>query len=168
METKNCPYCGEEILTTAKKCKHCGEWVDLSADITTQNSIKEADARVKDLSDSLVEAEAYKEDTGYSCMSNIFFTVIFVVAAIILKPSETTHINKVKEKIIETYMERNQYNIANDNKTQYMLKAAVDNQISYKIKDYIIFNMCEVEDLNTGEKKTCSIGAFGFVYVATK
>ena len=49
-----------------------------------------------------------------------------------------------------------------------MLKAAVDNQISYKIKDYIIFNMCEVEDLNTGEKKTCSIGAFGFVYVATK
>lgn len=27
METKNCPYCGEEILATAKKCKHCGEWL---------------------------------------------------------------------------------------------------------------------------------------------
>jgi hypothetical protein len=24
---KNCPYCGEEILATAKKCKHCGEWI---------------------------------------------------------------------------------------------------------------------------------------------
>lgn len=24
----NCPYCGEEILATAKKCKHCGEWLD--------------------------------------------------------------------------------------------------------------------------------------------
>lgn len=25
---KNCPYCGEQILDVAKKCKHCGEWVD--------------------------------------------------------------------------------------------------------------------------------------------
>ena len=28
METKLCPYCGEEILTTAKKCKHCNEWLE--------------------------------------------------------------------------------------------------------------------------------------------
>lgn len=27
-EVRNCPYCGEEILAVAKKCKHCGEWLD--------------------------------------------------------------------------------------------------------------------------------------------
>ena len=27
-DIKQCPYCGEEILTTAKKCKHCGEWLE--------------------------------------------------------------------------------------------------------------------------------------------
>ena len=26
--TKRCPYCGEEILGVAKKCKHCGEWLE--------------------------------------------------------------------------------------------------------------------------------------------
>ena len=27
-KTERCPYCGEEILAIAKKCKHCGEWLD--------------------------------------------------------------------------------------------------------------------------------------------
>ncbi len=33
-ETKICPYCSEEILATAQKCKHCGEWLNESK---TQN-----------------------------------------------------------------------------------------------------------------------------------
>ena len=27
-QTKHCPYCGGEIVATAKKCKHCGKWVE--------------------------------------------------------------------------------------------------------------------------------------------
>jgi hypothetical protein len=27
-DTKRCPYCAEEILAAAKKCKHCGEFLD--------------------------------------------------------------------------------------------------------------------------------------------
>ncbi len=26
--TRACPACGEEILITARKCKHCQEWLD--------------------------------------------------------------------------------------------------------------------------------------------
>lgn len=27
-EVKTCPYCGQEILREAKKCKHCGKWLE--------------------------------------------------------------------------------------------------------------------------------------------
>lgn len=29
-ETKDCPFCGEEVLAVAKKCKHCGETIDVA------------------------------------------------------------------------------------------------------------------------------------------
>ena len=32
-QKKQCPYCGEEILAVAKKCRHCGEWLDKQNDI---------------------------------------------------------------------------------------------------------------------------------------
>lgn len=29
MDRKKCPFCGEEIATSAKKCRFCGEWLEL-------------------------------------------------------------------------------------------------------------------------------------------
>jgi hypothetical protein len=37
MDTKRCPYCGEEILTAAKKCKHCREWLDKTDEINQED-----------------------------------------------------------------------------------------------------------------------------------
>lgn len=44
-EVKNCPYCGKEILSVAKKCKYCGQWLSgdgkpQTVSINIQNVIK--------------------------------------------------------------------------------------------------------------------------------
>ena len=41
METKKCPYCGEDIPALAKKCTHCGMWIEekssLSKDVDKEH-----------------------------------------------------------------------------------------------------------------------------------
>ena len=36
-ETKTCPFCGQEILATAKKCKHCGKWLEMECPYCAEN-----------------------------------------------------------------------------------------------------------------------------------
>ena len=52
-ETKACPYCGETILLVAKKCKHCGEFVDesLRAESTPTSQGQPVDAVIKQIHD---------------------------------------------------------------------------------------------------------------------
>ncbi len=45
--TKTCPFCAEEILLAAKKCKHCGELVEQSFSSAGRGSKKKVPAKLK-------------------------------------------------------------------------------------------------------------------------
>lgn len=74
-----CPYCGEEILATAKKYKHCGEWLDDSdkdAEVLEEN--KE--------SFSTNEDEDKKPSIGLRIFGRLLGTaVIFLIAFLLFK-----------------------------------------------------------------------------------
>lgn len=68
-ETKKCPYCGEEILAVAKKCKHCGTWLDGSAE-PTSNPSPVVNKKNKLLPVAVVVAIIAIVGAGYLLLSN--------------------------------------------------------------------------------------------------
>lgn len=69
METKRCPYCGHEIMSAAKKCKHCGEWLE---DKPQNNESEEKESNDNDVS------------IDYSLSKKISFVVIGIFALIFI------------------------------------------------------------------------------------
>jgi serine/threonine protein kinase len=45
--TKRCPYCSEEILAAARKCKHCGEWLDGGPPTSTTGQFSDPETLVR-------------------------------------------------------------------------------------------------------------------------
>lgn len=84
-ETKICPYCGEEIMASAKKCRYCGEWLvdvhqpsaNIRADASSDGNIK-AKGRNKHTLQDYLPCSKYIVDLIY---------VVGVIASIILAVS---------------------------------------------------------------------------------
>lgn len=72
-ETKECPCCGEDILETAKKCKHCGEWLVVS------DERKGAGFSEKGTSDARAITKGLKEKEFHDITYN---TMVWVILAI--------------------------------------------------------------------------------------
>ena len=110
--TKYCPYCGEEILAVAKKCKHCGEWLDEDEDEDEEDEYDEEEDDEEeddeyeddeeddedddededdDKEDYTPQAPVYKyeepvdDKSGEGCSSKITSGIIVVVVMVLFK-----------------------------------------------------------------------------------
>ena len=77
--TKPCPFCGEQIMETAKKCKHCGEFLDPVLRASTQ---KTCNTQPEKIVVQNVQDQKQSDISSKSRMTYVLLDLFFGVAGI--------------------------------------------------------------------------------------
>ena len=107
-KTKECPYCGEEILATAKKCKHCGEWLEEHKEKPLLSD-EEIDQIAEDAVNEVFaeQEEEEKKEKWREVLKNLKILGIFALFLFLLiftVPSESRFINSLN-RFSENYVQ---------------------------------------------------------------
>ena len=88
-ETRKCPYCSEQILITAKKCKHCGEWLEEANKREGSSWQEKGSVDARSVSKGLKEKEI--DDWMMGC-----FGLVALIAAVLIGSAVSSMFNSSK------------------------------------------------------------------------
>lgn len=164
-ETTKCPYCGEEILATAKKCKHCGEWLEQEEEEEEVETIEEEE-----------EEDDDNDDSSKDWIYNIAAAIIIFAVAFFTLPSVEKQTEKMREELrvqVRKDIKRQTRNqdlftqtVGNGMmKDKDIVDALVDQRYEIEVNNYLVVSTITVKEKDTGESKTCGFAGFGIIYI---
>lgn len=173
-EKKRCPYCGEEIMATAKKCIHCGEWLVKDARIPARQEPKVAEKKHDNDHEDL-----------YGCLAVIgvillwigipIAIVLFIAHATI--PSNEKHVTEIQEDVRSCVREEAEEKgnafisgfgtlmsmVVESGATDEVIDKAFERNNTIVYDKSWFWSTCKIVNSSHPSGTTVSFGIFGFV-----
>lgn len=77
---KKCPFCAEDILENAKKCKHCNEWLDNTGKDTNRKLINDPTNAARAVAKGIKEKELADFQVGAVGLISLFLAIVIGIA----------------------------------------------------------------------------------------
>ena len=151
-------------MAVAKKCKHCGEWLDE----------EEIEGEVVETEEE--ESDSADDDSNWNWLYKVIFWVIILAVAFFTLPSE----EKQTERMMEELRVLVRKDIKNQTRNQDAFTQAlgkgmmkdkdvvdklVHQRYAIKIDNYKVVSIINVKEKETGETRTCGFAGFGIIYI---
>lgn len=134
--TKICKYCGGEVSATAKKCKHCGEWLINEKDSKKENKIAQ----------KKINPEIQK--TVNIILRTVL--VILLITAVVLGINKSGLSDFVQNKVAELHMNEIEKIIKTANETKQGYEDVGQENTIYKLMEKDYNQISSFKDKQTG------------------
>jgi hypothetical protein len=92
-----CPFCGEEILKAAKKCKHCGEWLQAPSGTARSEVGGRGATTARAIPKAVKEKQPSSASAGCGCLAILLTSL--VLAFIFCKPGDENQKSPTKSEV---------------------------------------------------------------------
>lgn len=161
---KKCPYCGEKIMVSAKKCRYCHERLEEEKSHTTEQKSKDDDK--DDISDGT--------SVNWEEWIKVFLFVAVLIVAFLTVPSESKHEDSFVSSMSDVIREKGRQFFANEDivtqafgngilRSDKVTEALVEKTFTLDYHNCYLFSYGVAENNFTEKRKLVTIGIFGFV-----